>query len=125
MQEGSGQELGNIGGFLMGARSFNLWPRCEAIIDSIPDGRKHWRNKHFPLVPGEEERQIGDKMIGRPGKSKSLFVNEAIIHYHDKACGQLIKSRDALQERVFELEKELEEERKKKGSWLYQWIRGR
>ena len=68
----------------MGAKSFNLWPRCEEIIDSLPDGRRNMRHKHFPLIVGEEERQIGGKMVGRPIMSKSLFVNEAIIHYHDK-----------------------------------------
>jgi hypothetical protein len=93
----------------LGAKSFNLWPRCEEIIDSLPDGRKHWRNKHFPLIPGEEENQIGTKMIGRPAMSKSLFVNEAIIHYHDKGCWQMVKARDALQDYVHELNAEIED----------------
>ena len=93
----------------MGAKSFNLWPRCEEIIDSLPDGRKHWRNKTLPLIPGEEERQIGSKMVGRPGMSKSLFVNEAIIHYHDKGCWLMVKARDALQDYVHELNAEIEE----------------
>ena len=93
----------------MGAKSFNLWPRCEEIIDSLPDGRKHWRNKHLPLIPGEEERQIGTKLVGRPAMSKSLFVNEAIIHYHDKGCFQMVKARDALQDYVHELNAEIED----------------
>lgn len=93
----------------MGAKSFNLWPRCEEIIDSLPDGRKHWRNKTLPLIPGEEEKQIGTKMVGRPAMSKSLFVNEAIIHYHDKGCWQMVKARDALQDYVHELNAEIEE----------------
>ena len=93
----------------MGAKSFNLWPRCEEIIDALPDGRMHWRNKHLPLMPGEEERQIGTKMIGRPAMSKSLFVNEAIIHYHDKGCWQMVKARDALQDYVHELNAEIED----------------
>ncbi len=92
----------------MGAKSFNLWPRSEEIIDSLPDGRKHWRNKHFPLIPGEEEKQIGGKMIGRPAMSKSLFVNEAIIHYHDKNWFQIRKARDKLQELVLEQSEEIE-----------------
>ena len=92
----------------MGAKSFNLWPRCEEIIDGLPDGRKHWRNKHFPLIPGEEEKQIGGKMIGRPAMSKSLFVNEAIIHYYDKNWFQIRRSRDALQELVLEQSEEIE-----------------
>ena len=37
-------------------------------------------------MPGVEEMQIGTKMIGRPAMSKSLFVNEAIIHFHDSKC---------------------------------------
>ena len=93
---------------MMGAKSFNLWPRCEEIIESLPDGRRQWRNKQFPLIPGEEEKQIGRKMIGRPIKSKSLFVNEAIIHYHDGGCLQIIRSRDALQETVLALQEEIE-----------------
>jgi len=101
----------------MGAKSFNLWPRCEEIIDSLPDGRKHWRNKTLPLIPGEEERQIGNKLVGRPQMSKSLFVNEAIIHYHDKGCFQMVKSRDALQDRVLELDKENKELKAKVSIW--------
>ena len=93
----------------MGAKSFNLWPRCEEIIDGLPDGRRHWRHTHYPLIPGEEERQIGPRMIGRPQMSKSLFVNEAIIHYHDKGCWQMVKARDTLQEHVHELNAEIEE----------------
>ena len=110
----------------MGAKSFNLWPRCEEIIDALPDGRKHWRNKHLPLMPGEEERQIGTKMIGRPAMSKSLFVNEAIIHYHDKGCFQMVKARDALQIRVLELDeenKQLKEELKVRNGYIRSWFR--
>jgi len=92
----------------MGAKSFNLWPRCEEIIDSLPDGRKHWRNKTLPLIPGEEENQIGNKMVGRPAMSKSLFVNEAIIHYHDKECGQMRRNISDLQDRLLELGNENE-----------------
>ena len=107
----------------MGAKSFNLWPRCEEIIDSLPDGRKQWRNKHLPLIPGEEEKQIGTKMVGRPTMSKSLFVNEAIIHYHDRNWFQIRRSRDALQARVLELDEEnrlLKIELSKKRSW-FRW----
>jgi len=93
----------------MGAKSFNLWPRCEEIIDSLPDGRRNMRHKHFPLIVGEEERQIGGKMVGRPMMSKSLFVNEAIVHYHDKGCWQMVKARDTLQEHVHELNAEIDE----------------
>jgi hypothetical protein len=96
----------------MGAKSFNLWPRCEEIIDSLPDGRKHWRNKHLPLIPGEEENQIGSKMIGRPAMSKSLFVNEAIIHYYDKNWFQIRRARDALQEHVRVQNAEIEDLKK-------------
>ena len=105
----------SMGAEIMGAKSFNLWPRCEEIIDSLPDGRKHWRNKHLPLIPGEEERQIGTKLVGRPAMSKSLFVNEAIIHYHDKGCWQMVKARDALQDLVYELNAEIAELKAKKG----------
>ena len=97
----------------MGAKSFNLWPRCEEIIDSLPDGRKHWRNKHLPLIPGEEERQIGTKMVGRPARSKSLFVNEAIIHYHDRECGALRRKTLLLQEELFEAQQEIERLKKR------------
>lgn len=96
----------------MGAKSFNLWPRCEEIIDSLPDGRREWRHTHYPLIPGEEEMQIGGRMIGRPWKSKSLFVNEAIIHYHDKGCMQMRFARDALQDHVRTLNAEIDELKK-------------
>ena len=110
----------------LGAKSFNLWPRCEEIIDSLPDGRKHWRNKHLPLIPGEEERQIGTKMVGRPQMSKSLFVNEAIIHYHDRNWFQIRRSRDALQARVLELDEEnerLKKELKTRNGYIRNWFR--
>ncbi len=44
--------------------------------------------------------------------SKSLFVNEAIIHYHDKGCFQMVKARDALQDLVHELNAEIDELKK-------------
>lgn len=110
----------------MGAKSFNLWPRCEEIIDSLPDGRKHWRNKTLPLIPGEEERQIGSKLVGRPAMSKSLFVNEAIIHYYDKNWFQIRRSRDALQIRVLELNEEIKQlkaEKKARNGYISRWFR--
>ena len=48
-------------------------------------------------------------MVGRPAMSKSLFVNEAIIHYHDKECGQMRRNIAALQDRLLEMGNENEE----------------
>ena len=104
----------------MGARSFNLWPRCEEIINSLPDGRKHWRQKHLPLIPSEEEYQIGTDLVGRPAMSKSLFVNEAIIHYHDKECGQMRNNIQALQKRLFEAHQEIDQLKEEKRKWWWQ-----
>ena len=65
---------------MMGSRSFNAWPQVEDILDSIPDGRNVSRHKHLPMIITPAERE-GVPVVGRAWKSKSLLINEAIMHY--------------------------------------------
>ena len=46
----------------MGSRSFSAWDEVETILNRMPDGR----NKNY----------------ARNWKSKSQFINRAIVHYH-------------------------------------------
>ena len=55
--------------------------------------------------------------------SKSLFVNEAIIHYHDKECGQMRNNIQALQKRLFEAHQEIDQLKEEKRKWW--WQRGK
>ena len=46
----------------MGSKSFAAWDEVGVILDRLPDGRK--------------------KNYARRWKSKSQFINSAIMHYH-------------------------------------------
>jgi len=59
------------------------------------------------MVFTEEEKHVN--IVGRPLQSKSLLVNQAVIHYYDSQCG---KMRQTMQARIFELNDEIEDLKK-------------
>ena len=96
----------------MGCRSFNAWPSVEAILNSIGDGRSAWRHKTLPMVVTPAERH-GQPVVGRAWKSKSLYVNEAIMHYYRKdeegfSCADIRQNIQALQDRLTQAHEEID-----------------
>jgi hypothetical protein len=103
----------------MGSRSFSAWPQVEKILDDIPDGRNSWRHTHMPMVITTQERE-GVPVVGRAFQSKSLLINEAIMHFVRRkelgsSCAEIRANLVAHQEIIKEQGEELERLKKKKG----------
>jgi len=104
---------------MMGGRSFSAWPQVEDILDSIPDGRESWRHKQLPMIVTQAEKE-GRPIVGRAFQSKSLLINEAIIHFcrrNDEgfSCADIRMNLEALQGIIRAQGEELETLKKKRG----------
>lgn len=103
----------------MGSRSFNAWPAVEAILDSVPDGRQVWRHKHLPMVEDPREKH-GQPVVGRAYRSKSLLINEAVMHFMERksdgtSCGEIRLNLQSLQRIITEQGEEIERLKKRRG----------
>ncbi len=107
---------------LMGSRSFNAWEVVDKYLNRLPDGRREWKHKHLPFTVTEAEKH-GESVVGRAWDSKSLFINEAIVHFYyyqrdgGRTCANNRLAVIQLEKRILELEEELKGYQGVKGLW--------
>jgi hypothetical protein len=112
----------------MGSRSFSAWPQVEKILDDIPDGRNSWRHSHLPMVITTQERE-GVPVVGRAFQSKSLLINEAIMHFVRRrdmgsSCAEIRANLVAHQEIIKEQNELIEKYKKERRESIWHRIFG-